>query len=140
MDRGGFKKHGNTEVFKDWVNGAEVERLRSYPDDWVRIITPSWHESEVYRTYNKWRDSDVEKHYKNGGKVEYKSFLFGWTHIETPSFVSHKEYRIKKEPKIELVSIVLTKTDGTKEEYPLKSTSDLGEESVKTILAKYPNR
>ena len=96
MTRQGYLKWKDTDVFKHWVDGGDVQ-MKTINDSWVDVSPViTWYESADYRKKpsNKWDGTEVYEHWLNGGKVESELAIGGWGIHENPLWFDDINYRI----------------------------------------------
>ena len=94
MTRQGYLKWKDTDVFKHWANGGDVQ-MKTINDGWVDVSPViTWYESADYRIkpLNKWEGTQVYEHWKNGGKTEYRG-IHKWIGVENPVWYDTGSYR-----------------------------------------------
>jgi len=103
MNREGIKKH--KEVFKAWLEGAEIEYRCENREGWEEVDPPGWYISTNYRV----KENKFEKAFKAGERVQVNHKCNhrseeGWVSIvEISAYNSdHFDFRIVREEWVEV--------------------------------------
>jgi hypothetical protein len=123
-------QHKWHKEIKAWADGAEIEYAyfrKGDKPEWRTAVTPWWHHDEeskgwviAYRIKNKWQ-KEMDAH-EEGKPIQYRERRIGalrdsgwpgwshWVDCSNPGWYVTKgeweyEYRIKPEPKVEVVTM-----------------------------------
>ena len=93
-------KHKHYELIVAWANGAVIEYLSGQV--WLALERPQWYEAAEYR--EKPTHAELIKAYKEGANIEwYNSACDRWENCYIPSWNSNILYRVKSEPKPDII-------------------------------------